>query len=149
MERGGIVLPVLGSLIAAIIGGAIWATIAVLTDYELGLIAWGIGGLAGYAVVLFAKGQTTQIHQIIAVIASLIGILLGKYFLFSYIINDGFEGMFNSDIITLFQENITEFFGGMDIVFVLFAVLTAWKLPRTMSKKMNQPSETQPQSPAL
>ncbi|OAB35966.1 hypothetical protein [Paenibacillus glacialis] len=149
MQRNGIVLPVIGALLAAIIGGAIWATIAVLTEYELGLIAWGIGGLAGYTVAFLAKKQTNQIHQIIAVIASLIGILLGKYFIFSYIINDGFNGMFNSELITLFQDNITEFFGGMDILFVVFAVATAWTLPAKMSKQMNQQSGTQPQEPSL
>jgi fucose permease len=148
VERNKIVLPILGALLAAIIGGAIWAVIAVVTDYELGLIAWGIGGLAGYAVVLFSNRQTSQIHQIIAVIASLIGILLGKYFIFSYIINDGFEGVFNSEIINLFKDNISDFFGGMDIVFVLFAVVTAWKLPSQMSNQVIQ-SPTQPQEPSV
>ncbi|WP_438349382.1 hypothetical protein ACP8HI_01435 [Paenibacillus sp. FA6] len=148
MESNKIVLPALGALLAAIIGGVIWAAFGVVSDYELGIIAWAIGGLAGYAVVLFSNRQTTQIHQVMAVIASLIGIVLGKYLFFSYIINDGFEGLFNSDVITLFTDNITDFFGGMDILFVVFAVATAWKLPSQMSQKVDQ-SATQPEEPNM
>ena len=83
MESNKIVLPALGALLAAIIGGVIWAAFGVISDYELGIIAWAIGGLAGYAVVLFSNRQTTQIHQVMAVIASLIGIVLGTFLLFS------------------------------------------------------------------
>ncbi|HEY2491895.1 MAG TPA: hypothetical protein VGI33_03070 [Paenibacillus sp.] len=130
-----VVLPVLGALLAAIIGGAIWATIAVVTEYELGLVAWAIGGLTGYAVVIFASRNTSSIHQIIAVIASLIGILLGKFFMFSYILNDGFDGMFSSYYFQFFQENFTDLFAGMDIVFIVLAVVTSWQLPSKMSNR--------------
>ncbi|MGF7048178.1 hypothetical protein J2T13_002685 [Paenibacillus sp. DS2015] len=140
-----IVLPVLGALLAAIIGGALWALIAVLTEYEIGLVAWAIGGLAGYAVSILANRHTSSIHQIIAVIASLIGILLGKYFMFSYFMNDSFEGMFSSYTVQFFQENFTELFAAMDILFVVLAVVTAWQLPSKMS--IRKASSEQPIAP--
>jgi len=143
VENNKIVLPIIGALLAAVIGGAIWAVIVVLTDYEIGLVAWAIGGLAGYLVAVFASRRTNQVHQVIAVIGSLLGILLGKFFMFSYVVNDGFNGMFESEIITLFKENFTEFFGGMDIVFVVLAVLTAWQLPARLSSRP-APAEEQP-----
>lgn len=135
-----LMLPVIGAILAAMIGGVIWATIAILTEYELGIIAWGIGGLTGYMVAVFAKKQTTRVHQIIAVIACLAGIILGKYIIISYILNDGFKGIMNSQTFHFFNYNFTGLFNGMDVVIILFAIVTAWKLP----SKMNQQKHVQP-----
>jgi hypothetical protein len=139
VEDSKIVLPALGALLAAIIGGGIWALITVLTNYELGIIAWGLGALAGYVVVYLARRQTTQVHQILAVIGSLLGIVLGKYFTFTYTLQDDLAHIFDNQAFTFFQQNFTEFFGGMDIVFVLLAVITAWRMPSRMSDKVEQP----------
>ena len=124
-----VALPALGALLAAVIGGALWAAIAIKTEYEVGLVAWAIGGLAGYAVVKLSNGRTTRVHQIIAVIASLLGIFLGKYFIFAYVVSEGFEGMFASGLLSLFIDNIGEFFAAIDIIFVILAVVTAWRMP--------------------
>lgn len=140
-ERSRIALPLLGALLAAVVGGGLWALIAVLIEYELGLVAWAIGGMTGYAVVFLTKRNSTRVHQIIAVIASLIGILLGKYFMFAYLINDGFNGMFNSFTINAFKEVFSSMFAMMDIIFVLLAVLTAYQLPEKMTKKKTAASE--------
>lgn len=139
MGGNNIVLPALGALLAAIVGGGIWALIIVLTNYEIGIIALGIGALVGYTVVYLAKHQTTQIHQVLAVIGSLLGIVLGKYFTFSYTINDDLAHIFDSETITFFQENFKEFFGGTDIIFVALAVITAWRMPARMNRPVEQP----------
>lgn len=130
MQENKIGLSILYALLGALVGGIIWGLIAVLFDYELGLVAWAIGGLTGYAVVFAAKGSLlTQSHQIIAVITSLIGIILGKYFSFGYWFNDGFEGLFDSITFAYFKAYFIDLFGVMDIVFVLLAIVTAWQIP--------------------
>ena len=129
MEGKNLSLSITSALLAAIIGGAVWALIAILTEYEIGFVAWAIGGMAGYAVVFFAKSNVNMVHQVIAVIASLIGIILGKYFIFGYYYNESFSGIFDNEVLTTFGENFLAFFGGMDIIFVLLAVVTAWQLP--------------------
>lgn len=129
MEENKIGLPILYALLGAFIGGIVWGLIAVLFDYELGLVAWAIGGLTGYAVVFAAKGSVTQLHQIIAVVTSLIGIILGKYFSFAYWFNEGFQGMFDFLTFDYFGGYFFDLFGGMDIVFVLLAIVTAWQIP--------------------
>lgn len=134
MQENKIGLPILYALIGALIGGIVWGLIAVLFDYELGLVAWAIGGLTGYAVVFASKGSITTLHQIVAVITSLVGIILGKYFSFAYWFNEGFEGMFDSFTFAYFRAYFTELFGGMDIIFVLLAIITAWQIP---GKQMN------------
>lgn len=129
MQESKIGLSILSALLGALIGGIIWALIAILFDYELGLVSWAIGGLTGYAVVFSAKESVNQLHQIIAVITSLIGIVLGKYFTFGYFFNEGFEGMFNSYTFSFFKAYFLDLFGGMDIIFILLAIVTAWQIP--------------------
>lgn len=140
-REGNIGLALAGALVAAIVGGVLWALITVWTEYELGLVAWAIGGMAGFAVAFCSRYRTSQAHQIIAVIASLLGILVGKFFFFSYYLNSGFTGMFDSTTISMFQRGFTDLFGGMDIVFILFAVITAWQVPARLRYKAAKPAE--------
>lgn len=46
-----------GGILAALVGGLVWGLIVIVTDYEVGFVAWGIGFLAGIAVVRFAGGR--------------------------------------------------------------------------------------------
>lgn len=139
-KSSNIFLSIIGALIAAVVGGVIWGAIAIWTNYELGLVAWLIGGLTGYGVVLFAKGSINVGHQLVAVIASLIGIVLGKYVIFCYIgsqLVGSLDIMFKKEVFDVFTSNITELFQAMDIIFVALAVVTAWQLPRNlMAKKL-------------
>ncbi|MEN2767245.1 hypothetical protein [Ornithinibacillus xuwenensis] len=141
MERQGnnLGLSILGALLAAVVGGAIWAIIAIVSDYEIGIVAWGIGGLAGYLVYQFAKGSITALHQIIAVVGSIFGIILGKYFILGYFYNyESVSGMFQSDTMSVFADEFTVLFSGMDFVFILLAVVTAWQLPVQLMQKAVQ-----------
>ncbi|WKK99968.1 hypothetical protein Q0F98_22120 [Paenibacillus amylolyticus] len=64
-------MPIIGGLIAAILGGIVWAAIAAMTEYEVGLIAILIGALTGYAVVLFSNKQIATVHKVIALLLCL------------------------------------------------------------------------------
>lgn len=147
--EGNMALALAGALIAAIVGGVLWALITVWTEYELGLVAWAIGGMAGFAVAFCSRYRTSQIHQMIAVLASLLGILVGKFLLFGYFLNGGFTGMFDSTTISIFQREFTDLFRGMDIVFILFAVITAWRIPAQLRHKAAQPAETAEESTTI
>lgn len=140
LEGNKIVLPILGALLAAVIGGAAWAVIVALTNYELGIVAWAVGGLAGYAVAKLANRQVSAAHQVIAVVASLIGILLGKYFTVGYLYTESFSGIFESEVMTVFQENFSSLFDVMDIVFIALAVATAWQLPKRLARQAAAPA---------
>ena len=75
------ILPaVIGGVLAAVIGGLIWAAIAITTGYEIGYVAWAIGGLAGIGVVLFAKGKKGVAQSAYAKRVTLNGLALtGEY----------------------------------------------------------------------
>lgn len=133
MEDDRIGLSILYAVIAAIIGGTLWGIIVILLDYELGLAAWAIGGMAGYAVVLSSQEAVNQKHQVIAVLASLLGIILGKYIAFVYWMNSNFNALFSEvfdgNTFSYFTRYFTSFFNAIDIVFIGLAIVTAWQIP--------------------
>ena len=119
------------ALIASVVGGIIWGLIAIYANYEIGVVAWAIGLMAGYAVTMPSKENITTAHNLVAVISSLIGIILGKYLFFAYQFSEAFIDvrMFSWETISAFPEYFDILFGMMDIVFILLAVVTAWQIP--------------------
>lgn len=144
-----------GGLLAALIGGGVWAAIAVAADYELGIIAWGIGGLCGFAVVMFAKGRKGVPLQVVAMVTSILGIAIGKYLTFYYLLRQavlgelGEEGIaemtpFSPGVLRYFAESAPQMVSGYDILWVILAVYTAWRIPKGSDIK---PDSTIAQSP--
>ena len=126
-----------GGLIAAVVGGFLWGLIVIVTEYEIGIAAWGIGFLAGFAVVRFAGGAKGGPLQLVAVVSSVLGILIGKYISYAYFfrqaLSDRFGidvSYFDSDIFRAFRENLGDVFGGFDLIWAGLAVVTAWQLTR-------------------
>lgn len=73
-------LPALiAGLFVALLGGGIWAVIAIGTGYELGFVAWGMGAACGGAVLLASGGHRGFGLQIAAAACSLAGIATGKF----------------------------------------------------------------------
>jgi len=136
MPKDNLGLSAIAAIVAAIVGGIVWAVIAITMYSELAIVAWGIGGLAGYAVSLPSKDNITAIHKIVAVLASLFGITLGKYIFFSNQVN---QSLFDPATVGRFFRNFELYFGGMDILFVILAVVTAWQIP----SQFNAPKETE------
>lgn len=148
-------MPIIGGLIAAILGGVVWAAVAAMTEYEVGLIAILAGVLCGYAVVLFSNKQIATVHKIIAVVFSLIGILLGKYLTVVYFTAQLYTDMsmmnlvFNGEMISAFVETFTEYFSEpIDLLFVVLAIVSAWQIPGRMAKtSMASEASTSDQAP--
>lgn len=130
-------LSVIAAFVAAIIGGIIWSVITIATHTEIAIIAWGIGGLTGYAVSIPSKDNITSVHKIVAVLTSLLGIALGKYIFFSNQYNSGLNGLFND--FDVFFKTLGIYFGYMDILFGILAVATAWQIP----SQFNAPPESE------
>src|SRR5829696_1818701 len=124
-----------GGLVAAVVGGFLWGLIVILSEYEIGIAAWGIGFLAGFAVVRFAGGAKGMPLQVVAVVSSLLGIIIGKYISYAYFfkqaVSDRFDvdiSYLDSEIFRAFRENLTDVFGGFDLHWAALAVMTAWRL---------------------
>jgi hypothetical protein len=67
-----------GGLAGGLIGAAAWIVVVYFTDYELGVIAWGIGVLAGYGVRVVAGERKGAGPAVAAVVAALLSVGVGK-----------------------------------------------------------------------
>ncbi|OAX50942.1 hypothetical protein [Paenibacillus sp. AD87] len=142
-EKQGIKIgmPIVGGLLAAVVGGIVWAVIAAMTERELGLIAIVIGALTGYAVVLFSNKRIATVHKAIAVIFALIGILLGKYLTVVYFTSELFSDasmmnlVFDGEMVSAFVDTFTDYFSEpVDLLFIVLAIVSAWQIPGRMAK---------------
>jgi hypothetical protein len=121
-------------LVAAIAGGITWGLIVKWSEYEIGIVAWGIGFVTGMAVLLAAGGRKGLPLQAIAIVAALIGILVGKYLSFALIVQEaaGAQGvelsLFSADMRQLFRDDLGNVFALWDLLWIGLAVVTAWRI---------------------
>ena len=144
----------LAALAAAVVGGVVWGLIVKATDYELGFVAWGIGWLCGTAVVFAARGRKGAPLQIVAIIGALVGILLGKYLSFAFSLQEALEegplldiGVLSADMVEAFRDDLGAVFSLFDVLWVGFAVFTAWRLPRPDEPAPEEPPAEAPPPP--
>lgn len=69
---------IIGGLIGGLVGALIWAGVSYWTGYEIGWIAWGIGGLVGLGCIKGAKGGGVPV-AVIAVAITILSLVGGKY----------------------------------------------------------------------
>ena len=67
----------IGGAVAALVGAGIWAAVTALSDTEFGLIAWGIGGLVGFAMAKLTPERSVKLGIYAAALAAL-GLAIGK-----------------------------------------------------------------------
>jgi hypothetical protein len=144
-SASALVIAVVAAVVASIIGGAIWGGIVILTDYEIGFMATGVGLLSGFAVTFFTEKKGRPL-QIIAVLSSLAGILVGKYFTFFAILKQfvnseygpaaaGQVGIFSGDVVSLFFESFGDLLSPYDVLWIVLAIVAAWSIPRAVGAK--------------
>ncbi len=120
LTGGAVVGAVVVGGVAAVIAAVLWIAILVFANLESGLAAWGVGLLVGFAVSLGSGKRRGRTLQIIAVIWSVLGIGMAKGVI-AFLVYFGSEpGEFSWGMI----------FGGMDVLFLGFAVYTAWRMLR-------------------
>ncbi len=89
-QRSHFSVGVLGSMLGALIGAAAWAVVAIATNYQLGIIAWGLGALAGYGMARgHREGRVGA--GIAAALVAVMGILAARVVMVSYMARDAFE----------------------------------------------------------
>lgn len=135
---------ILGSVLAAMICGVVWGFIVKATNYEIGFMAVGVGYICGRGVVLFSGGKKGTLMQIVAVVSSVLGVFVGKYMTFFYMLNDYIKtqqnadvsiSMFSGKVISLFVELLPKALSGYDALWVVIAVYTAWSIPKAIGIK--------------
>ncbi len=70
---------ILGGVVGGLVGAAVWGAVTYYSGWEIGWIAWGIGGLVGLGVYQGGRGHGGAGLGAIAVVLALAAVLLGKY----------------------------------------------------------------------
>lgn len=146
---GGALIALAGGLAAAILGGIIWGLIVISSEYELGIVAWGIGLLSGYGVLIMAKGKKGRVLPVTAVASSILGIIIGKYIAYQHFMSEAVAieygeeaamglSLFSMDTILFFAEDISYIVSAFDLLWVLLAVVTAWKIAQRPALQLQQ-----------
>jgi len=131
-DGGSTGLALLAGLVAGIAGGIVWGLLVKYSDYEVGIVAWGVGFVVGLAVVTAARGRRSVDLQAIAIVSALLGVLVGKYLGFAFAVQEaerdfGIEtGLLSGEMFSLFRENLREVFGLYDILWTGLAAASAW-----------------------
>lgn len=87
---GPFVLGCVFSAVGAAIGGAIWFGVAMATEYEIGWIAWGLGGMAGFGMHVGYR-KSNGMAGVIAAGVSVAAILLAKVAIFHFVTQPLFD----------------------------------------------------------
>ncbi len=69
---------VVGGVLGGLVGAVVWATVTFYSQWEIGWIAWGIGGLVGLGVHLGSRRQGGIRFGTTAVTLAIAAVLLGK-----------------------------------------------------------------------
>ena len=115
----------------AAVGAIIWALIAIVTGFEIGWIAWGVGFCSGVGMAI-AHNLSDEIDDflggVIASLMAILGILAGKFAVYQFVVLASLGEL--GEIGELLEDEISfgMMFGPMDALFFFLAVATAYKL---------------------
>jgi len=91
--------------VAALIGAGVWALLLVFTNSENSLVAWGIGGLIGFAII--KAGGHGQLLAISAAVLAVLAIGTGKHLSYTHQV-DSIIDMSIADLTPELHEGIGE-----------------------------------------
>lgn len=93
LKLSGIVVGV----ITAVLGALLWKGIVIAFEYELGLVAWGIGGAIGFAVAF--TGSKGQASGVMCGVLAVMAIMGGKY-----LVMEGYQEQLKNMLSTSAEE---------------------------------------------
>ena len=133
-----------GGAAGALVGAIIWAIIVVVTNYEIGYVAVLVGYLAGQGVKLGAGKGRGQSLQIAAAGMSVFGLVIAKYFILAhFVVSDPSNtelglGYFSPGLFIVFLQNIGSSLSPFDLLWIAFALMTAWRIPAASKIEVGQ-----------
>ena len=122
---------VLAGCVAAAVGAALWAGITVLTGYQIGWMAVGVGALVGVAVRAAGKGST-RTFGILGAVLALGGCLVGNLLTGAVVLarhwNISLVAVFTRLTPDATARLMAAMFSPMDLLFYALAIWQGYKL---------------------
>jgi len=120
----------LAGLVAAAVGAALWAGVTVLTGYQIGWMAVGVGALVGVAVRAAGKG-TTVAFGILGAVLALGGCLAGNLLTGAVVLSRHWDISLTAFFARLTPDVtvklMTVMFSPMDLLFYALAIWQGYK----------------------
>ncbi len=129
-DRESLPFAILGAFDAAVLSALAWAAVTVLTKYQIGYMAVGVGALVGVSVRYFGQGRGA-VYRALSVAFALAGCVFGNYLsqVGFYLAESG-EGLLEV-VLSLrpaqAPQILAESFSPLDLLFYGLAVFQAWK----------------------
>ena len=121
----------LAGVLAAAVGAALWAGVTVLTGYQIGWMAIGVGALVGVALRTAGKGTTTMFGILGAALA-LGGCLVGNFLTGAVVLSRhgdiSLAVFFTRLTPDLAVRLMTAMFSPMDLLFYGLAIWQGYKI---------------------
>ncbi|MEM5773938.1 MAG: hypothetical protein AAGU05_02975 [Anaerolineaceae bacterium] len=123
-------LGIVGGVLGGLVGAVLWVVITVLTKYQIGWMAIGVGFLVGYGNRLLGRGLD-NLYAIVGGAIALVSVLLGNFLVSMAMLADA-AGISYVEVFFQFNYAYTfdlmkETFSVMDLLFYGLAVVTAYK----------------------
>jgi hypothetical protein len=132
ISEGNFPLAIAGGAVAALVGAAVWATVTIVVEYQIGWMAVGVGFLVGYAVRIAGKGHGQKFAFAGAAFA-FVGCVLGNLFTVIGVIanheNVGFVSLLGRVMLRpgAVAGLMGETFSPMDLLFYGIAIYEGYK----------------------
>ena len=81
-HRPSFALAIVGGLAATVVSAAVWGAVTYFADFQVGLMATGVGLVVGLAVRFFG-GTVSVAFGVLAAVLALLGVLLGNLIFFA------------------------------------------------------------------
>ena len=131
VPQSNLSLAILGGVVAALIGAALWAVITVTTGYQIGFMAIGVGLLVGFTVRHLGKG-TTPVFGAVGALLALGGCVVGNVLAITGFIaqDEGqpFLSVLSQLNVAAVPAMLMATFSAIDVVFYAIAVYEGYKL---------------------
>lgn len=129
---------VLGGLVAAILSALVWFAVVAISNYQLGLLAVGVGWIVAQGVMFGAGRKRGPILQVTSVVITLIAMAVSEYLIVRHVINQILldEGLIVKDLpillpvgdaLSLIMESIKA--EPLTLLFWAIALFVAFGLP--------------------
>jgi hypothetical protein len=116
----------MAGLLAAAVGAGLWAVITLVTNYQIGWMAVGVGALVGVAVRMAGKG-TTKVFGITGAVLALAGCLVGNLLTGSVVLARQWDMSLMLFLSRLTPDLVVDLMKAMfDPIDLLFYALAVW-----------------------